>query len=152
MLDQRRGCIHQGHIFYSEDLSDQVIAKSICAKCPVFQSCAVWSLHGDLDQHNEYYGISAGMSPDQRRRIREGRERFWDWRRDFNYVQRAAKAAARKREHDGIRKRERRREEMPLCPDCESNENIQRVGRNKITNRQRYQCTTCGSRFEGEEL
>jgi hypothetical protein len=134
-------CIHRSHIFYSEDLSDQALAKSLCATCPTFKACALWALLSpDCDTE---FAIVAGMDPDWRRRIREGREHFWDWRRDFNYAQRAARAASRKREHAGVHKREQRLREIPPCPDCGSNEYVNRDGRDKLLNRQRYQCTVC---------
>ena len=144
------GCARQIDLFYSEDLSEQVQAKKVCAECPVFRPCALWALLSpDCDTD---FAIVAGMDPNQRLRIREGREHFWDWRRNFDYTQRAARAASRKRERNGIRKRDQRRDEIPPCPGCGSNQYVHRDGRDKVQNRQRYQCTACGPHFMGEEL
>jgi hypothetical protein len=146
----RAACIHQQSVFFSDDLSDQVIAKKICSTCPTFNACALWALLSP--NCDTEFGIIAGMDPDHRRRIREGRENFWDWRPKFNYAEKAAMAAKHKRDRDGVRKRDRRRTEIPLCPGCGSNHDVSRDGRDKVHNRQRYTCTTCGSSFLGEEL
>ena len=146
----RCACIHQSHLFYSDDLSDQALAKKMCADCPVLHPCTLWALYSQ--ECDTDFGIVAGMDPDWRRRIREGRERFWDWSKEFNYVQRATKAAARKRASRGQKKRDLLRTEMPACPECGSNQYVHRAGRDKAQNCQRYECTACGPRFLGEEL
>jgi predicted RNA-binding Zn-ribbon protein involved in translation (DUF1610 family) len=140
--DPRRACLNQVHIMFSEDLCEQVMAKKLCASCRLFKECALWSLNAAEWEVPEF-GIIAGMDPDQRRRIRERREHFWDWRRDFNYTQRVARAAARKRET------ERHRAEIPLCPGCGSNYDVIRDRWNRSVNQQRYHCTACGSYFVG---
>jgi Transcription factor WhiB len=148
--NHRSACINwQEVMFDDEDLSNQVIARKLCASCVNFKSCALWALYGHCDTE---FAIVAGMDPDQRRRIREGRESFWDWRREFNYAQRAAKAAKHTRARNGVRKRDQRRDEIPLCRGCDSNQYVHRDGRDKSTDRQRFKCTDCGSYFLGEEL
>jgi predicted RNA-binding Zn-ribbon protein involved in translation (DUF1610 family) len=149
--DRRCACIDQWHFFYSSDLSEQAVAKKLCASCPMLHPCTLWSLYGDCDKDGSF-GIVAGMDPDQRDRIRSGREEFWDWPKEFNYAAKAAKAAARKRERLGLRKRDQRHLEIPACPGCGSNQYVVREGRDRITSRQQYQCTTCGPYFLGEEL
>lgn len=153
MQNPRRGCLNQQHLFFSDDLTAIEAARKICASCPMLRPCTVWALsdHGcDLDGH--YFWVVAGMDPDQRRRIREGKERFHDWTKGFSYSKRAARAAARERERNGERKRDQRRSELPLCPGCGSNQCVRRDRRDRTTNRQRYECTACGPYFLGEAL
>jgi ribosomal protein L37AE/L43A len=153
MQSPHRACLQQSHFFFSEDLSEQVIAKKICASCPMLHPCTAWALsdHG-YDLNNDYYWIIAGLDPDQRRRIREGRETFYDWTTDFSYAQSFSKAASRERSRKGTKKREQRRSEMPCCPGCGSSQYVNRDGRDRETDRQKYRCTACGPYFLGEEL
>lgn len=147
--DQRCNCIGKKEFFFSDDLSDQAIARKLCAECPLLHPCTLWTL---TTWQLQPYGIFAGMDPDQRARIAMGREDYWDWARDFNYAAKAARAAARMREKNRIRKRDQRRAELPLCPGCGNSQHIIREGRDRNTNRQQYQCTACGPYFLGEEL
>jgi len=150
----RGACIDQTHLFYSDDLSEQAQARRICSTCPVFEACALYSLYGDLDREGEgYFGIAAGMDPDERRKIRSGDVKFYDWRRHYSYVEEATKAAYRTAERTGKnRKSDRRRAEMPLCVGCGSNHDVCRDRRDRTLNRQQYHCTTCGSYFLGEAI
>jgi hypothetical protein len=144
--NHQSACINWQNTFYSDDLSDHAIAQKICATCPNYHPCALWAVYSsDCDTD---FGIVAGMDPDWRRRIREGRENFWDWTRRFSYSKKAAKAKYRK----GTGKRARRQAEIPLCPGCGSNHDARRDGRDRDENRQKYVCTACGSTFLGEEL
>lgn len=147
--DGRCNCINQPDVFFSDDLSDKVIAKKMCAECAMLHPCTRWTLE-NYDRQTE--GIFAGMDSDQRRRIANGQERYTDWSKEFNFTQRLARAAARQRDRRGIRKRDRRQAEMPCCPGCGSNQYVVREGRDKTVNRQQYQCTACGPYFLGEEL
>ena len=145
-------CADRWHVFYSDDLTDQAAAKKICATCPVLHPCTLWALFGNFDRGGDAYGIIAGLDPDQRERIRSGREHFWDWTKDFNWAEKATRAAARERERRKIRKRDQRRNEIRPCPGCGSNQYVVREGRDRVTNRQHYQCTACGPYFLGEAL
>jgi predicted RNA-binding Zn-ribbon protein involved in translation (DUF1610 family) len=143
-------CIDQWHFFFSNDLSDQAVAKKICATCPMLRPCTMWAIHGGYDGDDPFW-IIAGMEPEWRRLIREGHENFWDWSQEFNFPAQAARAAARKRAYRGQRKRDQRRADKAPCPRCGSNECVVRDGRDRTTNRQQYRCFDCGP-FLGEEL
>lgn len=147
--DGRCNCIGKRDYFFSDDLSDQAIATKLCAECPLLHPCTRWTLH-NFELLPD--GIFAGMTFDRRLRIYEGREKYWDWAKEFSYPAKAARAASRTRERKGVRKRDQLRIEVPLCKGCGSNQYVSRSGRNKTHNKQRYLCTWCGHYFLGEEL
>lgn len=112
LSDPRRNCIKWkgvAWLFFSDDLVEQQMAKRLCATCPLFRACTRWSLAHDRELE---YGIFAMMTADRRHRIAEGREKYADPRRDFNFAQNAAKAAARKRARQGVHKRRLPEEEL----------------------------------------
>jgi transcription factor WhiB len=148
MANPRRNCKERGHYFFSEDLQDIAEATRLCATCPLLRPCTRWTL-----ENSEFLpeGIFAGMDATWRRRIFYGVETYWDWAKEYNHARAAAKAAARQREKKGIRKRDQRNAELPECSQCQSRKVI-REGRDKISNRQQYQCKACGHCFLGEEL
>jgi predicted RNA-binding Zn-ribbon protein involved in translation (DUF1610 family) len=150
----KRNCIGHGLLFFSDDLSDQAAAKNLCATCPLFRLCTRWTLENlEVEaQEGGFEGIFAGMNGDWRRRIYYGLENYWDWRKAHNHARNAAKAAARKREQAGERKRDHRYAELEDCPRCGNREDVMREGRDRITDRQVYRCMDCGHRFQGELL
>ena len=56
-------------IWYSDSPTDQDVARSICAECPVKAECLEYALD------HENYGMWAGTSERGRRRIRSQRRR-----------------------------------------------------------------------------
>lgn len=145
----RCNCRDRWHYFFSDDLQDQETAKNLCATCPMLHPCTRWTLE---NYEILPVGIFAGMDEDWRRRIYYGHETYWDWAREWKHSRRAARAAAYKRERQGIRKRDQRLTELPPCPDCDRADNVVREGRNKSVGRQKYRCTACERYFLGEEL
>jgi hypothetical protein len=111
MEDRDRACINWGHTFYSDDLSDQAIAKKICSTCPVFRECTLWAIFSpDCDTR---FGIVAGMDPPQRRRIRRGDETFRDWTETFNYIEASSKARYRERAKQNRHQRRNHETNLP---------------------------------------
>jgi len=103
----RCNCKDRWHYFFSDDLVDQAIAKGLCATCPMLHPCTRWTLE---NYESVVDGIFAGMDAAWRRRIYYGVETYWDWAKEFNYSQSAARAAARKRARLGISKRNQQEE------------------------------------------
>lgn len=145
----RCNCKDRLHYYFSDDLSDQATAKGLCATCPMLRPCTRWTLE-NFESLPE--GIFAGMTADWRARIYYGIELYWDWAKEHNHARSAARAAARKRAKEGIRKRDQRCTELPECPDCHNRGKVLREGRNKARTHQQYLCKACGHRFLGEEL
>jgi hypothetical protein len=151
-FDPRRKCIGQRHLFFSPEPEDFAQCRALCASCPVFKQCARYGVAHFADIP---YGVMFGLSENQRHRIDDGVEIFWDWRRGWNhqqYTARVARAVAtREREH-GESKRERNQDDIPDCPRFHFKGYVRRAGRDPNTDRQRYRCQFCGAVFLGEDL
>lgn len=151
----RSNCVGKQDYFFPRTPDEAVdfvpIARQLCATCTAFRSCTRWVLSNpvprDLDD-----GIFAGLTPDQRSRIWKGEEPYRDWRRDFNYTQRKAKAAARRRARAGVNKRVQRLGELVPCPSCHQTETVVRDRRDRESNRQSYRCNACKAYYLGEAL
>lgn len=53
--------------FYPEKGESARPARSVCARCPVTQTCLQWAM-----DHHEPHGIWGGLSTKERRRLRAG--------------------------------------------------------------------------------
>lgn len=103
----RCNCKERWDYFFSEDLTDQAVARGLCATCPMLRPCTRWTLE-NFESLPE--GIFAGMDAAWRRRIYYGVETYWDWAKEFNRAQVLARAAARQRARLGISKRNQGKE------------------------------------------
>lgn len=55
-------------VMYPHDVSGTVVAKRVCAGCPVRSECLEWAL-----ERNEYFGVWGGTSERERNRLRKAR-------------------------------------------------------------------------------
>jgi hypothetical protein len=147
--DPRRKCLYHQDLYFSYEPEALARARDLCAGCPVFRQCARWGLaHYDEIPH----GIMFGLTEVQRRRISEGLEEFYDWRRDWSRAKYAAaltRAYEKKIQRQGKSKREENDAGKPSCP--RGHTRVRRGGRN-IDGVQKYRCRECGATFLGEEL
>jgi len=152
-LDSGRcACIGKRDLYFDESIEALAACQAICVTCPVFQACTRWTMQqhrlGKLE-----FGIFAGLTPHVRDKIVEGKEPYYDWRREWNrrnYVPRIAADVSRRAYKAGRGKRMQAKAEMPLCPFCGVRNRVCRYGRDR--DRQRYRCYTCRLSFLGEEM
>jgi|SRR5215831_9827100 len=95
--DPRRQCIGKRDLFFDDSIEALAACQALCVKCPVFQDCTRWAL-ANYDALE--FGTFAGLSEQVRRRIAEGVEEYYDWRRNWhrtNYIRKLAKRKYRER-------------------------------------------------------
>jgi hypothetical protein len=151
LADPRRKCIGKQDLFFDESTIEAVlVCQGLCASCPVFQACTRWTLYMARQEGNPLeFGVFAGLTPRVRERIAAGQP-YYDWRRDW-HRSRYTKIRASRIYKTG-RTSPDPRPAQPPCPYCGSPIHVRRHGRDRPTNRQRYQCSSCHTSFLGETL
>lgn len=158
--DPRRACItptgRYNDLFFGETIEAlETVRNQFCGVCPLYRDCTRWILANYEDLP---YGIYAGLSEETRKRIFEGKERYYDWRPEWHkrYFSAMKAAAAQKSMiRSGQGKRQIGKADMPPCPHCHQSEKVCRNGRSTnqhAPDRQRYRCMDCKKNFLGEEL
>jgi Transcription factor WhiB len=151
--DPGRKCKNEPEIYFSYEPEALARARALCITCPFRRQCTRYSIaHFD----EVPYGIWAGLTEMERRKISEGRQPFIDWAEDWkqdrraNYTVPITHAVERRNRRQGISKRDGNRAEIPPCDQGHHAPLVHRAGRSK--GKQRYRCEECHTTFLREEL
>lgn len=158
--DPKRACAtptgRPNDLFFDETIEGlETVRNQFCGLCPRYRDCTRWTLahYEDLE-----FGIYAGLNQETRRRIHEGKERYFDWRPEwhrsyFNAMK--ANRVSKSLRKSGQGKRQNAKATMPPCPYCGQTNTVCKNGRSTnrhIADRQRYRCVVCKRNFLGEDL
>lgn len=152
LADPRRMCVGKRDLYFDDSIDALAACQALCFQCPVFQACTRWTLGNYRDLP---FGTFAGLNENLRARLAAGTEEYYDWRQGYNrrnHVRRKADEISRALWKNGRGKSSQKKLEMPPCVNCGLPDAVSRYGRDRDTNRQRYQCGACRIRFLGEEL